>query len=84
MPLKEYQGTHCEVCTAPVQQNFLTWPCKRYHGNEFVCPTCKIWMDEQVPNLIDYLICSGGCIFEEVRFAEQRLDKQITPTIIYG
>lgn len=74
--IKEVPGTHCEICLTPPQPGFFQRSCRRFHGVEYVCPPCRASVDAQFgPKLMNYLLENDGCLFEELRFAEERLNK---------
>lgn len=71
---KEIPGNHCEVCLAPVQDGFYKRHCRRFHGTEYLCPTCRIDLDRVMgPKTLAYIETVDGCLFEELMFAEERL-----------
>jgi hypothetical protein len=73
--IEEIPGNHCDVChRGPVRAGFYARLCRRFHGYEFVCPEC-------LPRLrvvfgsraLEYMFENDGCLFEELRLAEDRV-----------
>ena len=77
---KPVAGDHCERCLAPIQQTFPHANlCRRFHGNEYLCPNCVVYIEGLAgPKLLPYLKEYGGCLFEELEFAEERLNVKIS------
>lgn len=74
----EMPGEHCERCLAtPPQKDWHANLCKMFHGFEYLCPACTKYIDDNVPRLTAYLKEYGGCLFQELRFAEERLNVKI-------
>jgi hypothetical protein len=74
----EVSGEHCERCLAPVQNDFHHNRCRMFHENEYLCPKCAEYVETNVPRLVGYLKEYGGCLFQELRFAEERLNIKIS------
>lgn len=74
----EAPGEHCERCLAPVQKDFHANLCRMFHGTEYLCQPCVEYVEKNVPRLVGYLKEYGGCLFQELRFAEERLSIKIT------
>lgn len=75
---KEVAGDHCERCLAPIQKDFHSNYCRVFHGHEYLCPSCVQYVETNVPRLIGYLKEYGGCLFQELSFAEERLSIKIS------
>lgn len=71
-------GEHCERCLAPVKPEFHSNLCRRFHGNEYLCPSCVEYINAIIgPRLVAYLKEYGGCLFDELEWAEERLNVKI-------
>jgi hypothetical protein len=71
--IKPIHGTHCEVCLSPVQEWFHKHECKMFHGIEYLCDKCIDRINLTFGNkLIKYLSEYGGCLFDEIMYAEER------------
>lgn len=68
-------GKHCERCLAQIKPDFYKRACRRFHGVEYLCQECRTYIDSIAggPKLLNYMEENDGCLFEELRFAEERL-----------
>jgi hypothetical protein len=73
----EMPGEHCERCLAAVEKDFHHNRCRMFHENEYLCPKCVEYIEAKIPKLITYLKEYGGCLFQELRFGEERLNIKI-------
>jgi hypothetical protein len=72
------EGNHCERCLTPVQDGFYARVCRRFHGNEYLCGPCRMYIDDLIGSrTTEYLLENEGCLFEELEFAEERLNVKI-------
>lgn len=75
--IKPVQGSHCEICLTPKQDDWHKHVCRFFHGYEYVCPSCVERLDKEIPNLVKYFEDTGtGCLFEEIMWADARLNKE--------
>lgn len=83
MSIRAIPGDHCEMCLAQIQPDFYVKRCLTVHGNEYLCLLCKNKIDSIVgPRFLEYLRDSGGgCLFDEILMAEDRLNVKIDPPV---